>query len=89
VSSAARTDESEELKPLPLGEEPVVAGLLGGDDGGRFGGREGLKDRRECECGEGEDRIGDGSLAQAGEAQDKHEGEGVCGHQGMEGCGED
>jgi hypothetical protein len=29
-----RTGEAEELVPLPLGEEPVIAGELGGEDGG-------------------------------------------------------
>ncbi len=43
----------------------------------------------ERECGEGEDRVGEVALAQAGEAQDEDEGEGVSGHQGMEGRGED
>ena len=82
-------DESEELEPLPLGEEPVVAGLLRGDDGWSFGGGEGVENGGERESGEGEDGVGEISLAQASEAQNDDEAEGVGRHQRMEGCGED
>ena len=84
-----RADESEELEPLPLGEKPVVAGLLRGDDGGGFGGGDGVEDGSERESGEGEDGVGEVALAQASEAQNEDEGEGVGRHQGMEGRGED
>ena len=82
-------DETEELEPLPLGEEPVVAGVFGGDDGRGFVGREGLERGGESEGGEGEDGPGEMSLTEAGEAEDKDEGKGVGGHQGMEERGED
>ncbi len=42
-------DESEELKPLPLGEEPVIAGFLRGDDCGGFGWSKSLKHCRKRE----------------------------------------
>ncbi len=82
-------DEAEEFKPLPLGEEPVVAGFLCGDDRGGFGGSNSLENGREGECGERKDCVGARAVAQAGEAQDEHEGEGVGGHEGMEGGGYD
>ena len=81
--------ETEELEPLPLGEEPVVAGHFGGDDCGGFVGREGVEHGGESEGGEGEECVGEVSLTEAGEAQDKDEAEGVGGHQGMEERGED
>jgi hypothetical protein len=69
---------------MPLGEEPVVAGPLRGEDGGGFGWSYGLKNGGEGDGGESEDRIGKVAAAQARDAQDEDEGEGVRGHQGME-----
>ena len=77
--------ESEELEPLPLGEEPVVAGFLGGEDGGGFGWSDGLEDGGESEGGEGENRVGEIAVAQARDAEDEDKSEGVRGHEGMEG----
>gem|GEM_PF-6176751 len=89
ASTAEGAGETEEFEPLPLGEEPVVAGHFGGDDCGGFVGREGVEHGGESEGGEGEECVGEVSLTEAGEAQDKDEAEGVGGHQGMEERGED
>lgn len=83
------TEDTEELEPLPLGEEPVVAGFFCGDDGGGFIGREVLEDNGEDERRGSEDGPGTLALAQVREAQDEHQTEGIGGHEGMEGGGED
>ena len=85
-----RAGESAELKPVPLGEEPVVAGVRGGDDGGGFGGREGLERWRRGERGGGEEREGEScGWRRRVRRENEDEGERVGGHQRMQERGEE
>ncbi len=89
VEDCDGAENAEELEPLPLGEEPVVAGSFGGDDGRGFGGGEMLEDGGEDEGGSGEDGPGEVALAEVGEPQDEDETEGIGGHERVKGCSDD